>query len=268
MNIFKRARLLYVLNRHGIRHRLWEASTRRLPLLQGMTTVEKTRLRELSTLFLHEKNICGVQGLQLTKDMRVMIAAQACLPILDLGLALLSGWRDVIVYPAVFRVARDETDAFGIVHHDVRLLSGESWTRGPLILSWHTLEQDMRSEHPGHNVIVHEIAHKLDCLNGSANGMPPLHASMPTTQWTDAFSKAFEQLNRQLSHHQHTCIDPYAATSPAECFAVFSEYFFCAPELLMAHYAAVYRQLKLYYRQDPLRRLTTRSESAESSSHA
>ena len=253
MNIFKRARVIYLLHRHAINHELWEAVSKKLALLRGLTAVEKAHLRELSTLFLHEKNIYGVQGLQLTDKMRVMIAAQACLPVLSLGIALFNGWRDVIVYPDAFRVSRDEMDEFGIVHRGERILSGESWSRGPLILSWQDIESDMQRQQQGHNVIVHEIAHKLDNLNGSANGMPPLHVTMQTTQWTAAFSNAYQQLNLQLEHHRLVCINPYAATSPAEFFAVFSEYFFCAPEILKAHFTEVYRQLELYYRQDPLR---------------
>lgn len=225
-------------------------------ILQGMTAVEKASLRELSTLFLYEKNIYGVQGFHLTENMRVSIAVQACLPVLGLGLSLFNGWRDVIVYPEAFQVSRDETDEFGIVHHDQRLLSGEAWSRGPVIFSWQDIEQGMYRWQQGHNVVVHEIAHKLDTLNGSANGMPPLHYSMHPEQWAIAFSAAYEQLNQRLQEHHGVCVDPYAATSPAEFFAVFSEYFFCAPDILHMHFGDVFQLLKLYYRQDPLSRRT------------
>ena len=263
MNIFKRARISYILRRHAIGHSLWESVIKKLPLLQGMDAVEKVRLRELSTLFLHEKNLYGVKELQLTKEMRVIIAAQACLPILGLGIALLSGWSDVIVYPDVFRVNRDEMDEFGIVHHGERILSGESWSRGPVIVSWQEIERDRQRWKQGHNVIVHEIAHKLDMLNGRANGMPPLHSTMQTEQWTIAFSKAYQQLNLEVQHHLPSCMNPYAAISPAEFFAVFSEYFFCAPQVLKAHFAEVYRQLSLYYRQDPWDRINATNSLAD-----
>lgn len=263
MNIFKRARVIYILHRHGIKHDLWQTVSDKLRILQGMTAVEMAHLRELVTLFLHEKNIYGVQGWHITEEMRVIIATQACLPILSLGIGLLSGWSDVIVYPDAFQVSRDERDEFGIVHHEQRLLSGEAWSRGPVIFSWKDIEQDMHRWQQGHNVIVHEIAHKLDTLNGSANGMPPLHYAMHTEQWTAAFSATYERLNQRLRHHHGVCVDPYAVTSPAEFFAVFSEYFFCAPDILQAHFEDVFQLLKLYYRQDPLARSSARDVMTE-----
>jgi len=254
MNIFKRARVIYILHRHAIKRNLWESVRDKLMVLQSMTSVEMAHLRELATLFLHDKNIYGVQGFHLSDEMRVIIATQACLPVLSLGIGLLSGWSDVIVYPNAFQVSRDERDEFGIVHHDQRLLSGEAWSRGPVIFSWQDIEQDLQRWQRGHNVIFHEIAHKLDTLNGSANGMPPLHYAMHSEQWTAAFSEAYEQLNQHLKYHHGVFVDPYAATSPAEFFAVFSEYFFCAPDVLQTNFENVFQLLKLYYRQDPLTR--------------
>jgi len=248
MNFFKHTRTLYILHRYAIRYELWMHVSENLPVLKYLTAVKKAHLRELSTLFLYEKNIYAVQGLQLTEEMRLIIAAQACLPIVNLGIGLLHGWRDVIVYPDAFQVNRDVPDEYGIMHHEQRLLSGESWSSGPIILSWHDIELDRERGQQGSNVIVHEIAHKLDALNGRVNGMPPLHYGMQSTLWTAAFSQAYKQLNQQLEDHKRPCINPYAATSPAEFFAVFSEYFFCAPEVLNTHFKDVYRQLQLYYR--------------------
>jgi Mlc titration factor MtfA (ptsG expression regulator) len=255
MNFFKRARVIYILHRHAIKHDLWEKVSKKLPLLLGMTAVEKAHLRELSTLFLYKKNIFGVQGFHITDEVRVIIATQACLPILDLGLELFNAWSDVIVYPEAFQISRDERDEFGIVHHEKHLLSGESWLRGPIILSWQDIELDMQRWQQGHNVVIHEIAHKLDSLNGSANGMPPLHFSMHPEQWATAFNEAYQLLNQRLERDHRVCINPYAATSPAEFFAVFSEYFFCAPEILKTHFTDIYQLLQLYYRQDPLSRM-------------
>ena len=253
MNIFKRAWIRYILKRYAIKNDLWVSVTEDLRLLQRMSLEEKARLRELSTLFLHQKTIIGVE-IQVTEEMRIIVAAQACLPILNLGIELLAGWSDIIIYPDAFRVSRDEMDEYGIVHHNERILSGEAWSRGPVILSWDDVEQDLQALHPGNNVIIHEIAHKLDMINGQANGMPPLHVGMPIAQWTAALSAAYERLNQRLEHHHRVCVNPYAATSPAEFFAVFSEYFFCAPDILHTHFANVYEQLRLYYRQDPVSR--------------
>lgn len=254
MNFFRRARTIYLLHRYAIKHDVWEAVTDKLLIIRGMTAVEKAHLRELSTLFLCDKNIYGAQGFLVTAEMGVTIAVQACLPVLALGLSLLDGWSDIIIYADAFRVNRDETDEFGIVHHGEKVLSGEAWSRGPVILSWHDIESGSKNGQ-GSNVVVHEIAHKLDGLNGRTNGMPPLHYSMKITHWTAAFSQAYQCLNQRIEHHHPTIINSYAATSPAECFAVFSEYFFSAPDLLEKCFSDVYQQLKLYYRQDPLTRL-------------
>ncbi|HEY8158642.1 MAG TPA: M90 family metallopeptidase [Methylobacter sp.] len=255
MNIFKRARTRYILHRHAIGHDLWSGAVEKLPLLQGMTAVEKAHLRELSTLFLYEKKFFGAQAFVLTDAMCLTIAIQACLPVLGLGIGCLSGWTEIIVYPEAFRISRDETDEAGVVHHQEQALTGESWSRGPLILSWDEVERDRQDSQSGRNVVIHEIAHKLDTLNGSANGYPPLHYQMDVTRWTASLSTAYQSLVRQVDHRHLTCINPYAATNPAEFFAVISEYFFCAPETLHTHFADVYQQLKLYYRQDPLRRV-------------
>jgi Mlc titration factor MtfA (ptsG expression regulator) len=166
-------------------------------------------------------------------------------------LDLLSAWTDIVIYPTAFFVNRDEVDEYGVAHPQERLLSGEAWSRGPVILSWSDIEQDIRECHHGHNVIIHEIAHKLDMLDGSSNGMPPLHFKMPIPEWTAALSEAYRTLQQHVQHHERTCVNPYAASSPAEFFAVFSEYFFTAPDVLNTHFPLVYRQLAQYYRQEP-----------------
>ncbi|AEG02575.1 M90 family metallopeptidase [Methylomonas methanica] len=250
MNFIKRAQTRYILHRYAIQHNVWHAVTDRLEILHGLTAVEKAHLRELSTLFLHQKTIMGVD-VPITDEMRVTIAVQACLPILHLGLTLLSGWSDIVVYPTAFHVTRDEIDSCGVVHHQKRVLSGEAWSRGPVIVSWADVEQDIRQSHLGHNVIIHEIAHKLDMLDGSSNGIPPLHFKMPIPEWTTAFSDAYAAIRHKL---ERASINPYAATSPAEFFAVSSEYFFSAPDVLHTHFPLVYQQLQQYYRQDPLSR--------------
>jgi len=254
MNIFKRVRVLYILHRHAVAHELWQDVEENLALLQGMSAVEKAHLRELSTLFLYEKNFVGAQGFELDTTICLTIAALACLPVLKLGFNCLSGWTDVIVYPGAFRISRDAADEAGVVHHQDQVLVGESWSRGPLIVSWPEVERDILKNGSGRNVVIHEIAHKLDVLNGRTNGYPPLHTGMSVPQWTAVMTDAYQHLLTRLEHHHHPCIDAYAATSPAEFFAVISEYFFCSPDILKTHFADVYQQLRLYYRQDPLLR--------------
>jgi Mlc titration factor MtfA (ptsG expression regulator) len=254
MNWLKRARLHRILRNHPIPLLFWREAIRGCAPLQSLSAVEKARLRTLATVFLYEKTFSGAQGLVLTDGMCTLIAALACLPVLGLGFGCLAGWREVIVYPAAFRVRHEETDEAGVVHDRELHLSGESWSHGPLILSWDEIEQDLGEPEAGLNVVIHEIAHKLDMLNGPADGYPPLHYRMPVAAWSAAFSAAYEQFVRRVDHGYRTLIDPYAADSPAEFFAVVSEYFFCAPDILQAEFAAVYEQLTLYYRQNPLLR--------------
>ena len=220
-----------------------------------LTQQEQHCLRKLTSLFLHEKAFSGAGGLQVDKSMQVIIAAQACLLILNLDLDYFDGWSEIIVYPDTFVVTREEYDASGLVHETRRTLGGEAWGRGPVILSWEDARPGAHPHGSASNVILHEFAHKLDMLNGAANGMPPLHAGMVRENWTAALSQAYGSLYHQVERHHHTAIDPYAAENPAEFFAVLSEVFFEDPSHLHHLYPEVYRQLSLFYRQDPEQRM-------------
>ena len=250
----RRYRTLQTLRHHGLPDHLWRRLRKQLYLLHGLSTQDAVRLRELTTLLLHEKAIHGVQGLQMNLEMRAVIASQACLMILELDYSSFKGWNELIVYPGAFKVERTVTDEFGITHQQTSPLSGESWQRGPLILSWDDVTRDSYQRHPGSHVIIHEFAHKLDALNGRVNGMPPLHPNMPVEKWSRTLSSAYDHLQQQLRKGKSS-INPYAATNPAEFFAVLSEYFFTAPGVLKKHCTEVYTQLGAYYRQDPAERL-------------
>jgi len=247
-------RVRYTLSHYPIPLHVWDDLLHRAAIFHGLSAVERAHLRELATLFLHRKTLNGVQGLVISTEMAVAVAAQACLPILKLGLDYYDGWVEVVVYPAAFRVTRERTDTTGLVSQEVQALSGESWLQGPVIFAWEEDARDLAQARSGRNVIIHELAHKLDMLNGSANGLPPLHSDMVRRQWTTAFSDAFDHLQQQLSRQHHPAINPYAATAPAEFFAVASEYFFTDPHTLRHHYPAVYDQLALFYRQNPASR--------------
>ena len=249
----QRLALAHRLQRHGIDDALWHGVTRHLPLLDRYGAVEKARLRVLTTRFLQRKSFTGAHGFEITPQMAVVIAAQACVPILELDIGLYDGWHSVIVYPDAFIVAHEVEDEFGLVHEESRVLGGEAWSEGPVILAWDDVERDSFQPHPGHHVVIHEFTHKLDMGNGRANGMPPLPLEMSVEAWTRAFREAFDRLDRRL-RRGHADIDPYAATEPGEFFAVCCEYFFTAPEVLWRHYPRVYRQLRCYFQQDPLAR--------------
>ncbi|RLA45925.1 MAG: hypothetical protein DRR06_06115 [Gammaproteobacteria bacterium] len=256
-NIIKwleRQRIRYTLRHHAIPWQPWSDLMHSASVFEGLSAVDKAHLRELTTLFLHRKTLSGVKGLNVSTEMAVAIAAQACLLILKLGLDYYDGWLEIVIYPGAFRPTRDTTDSAGIVSHQEQTFSGESWSRGPVILSWDDIATELASNHPGHNVVVHEFAHKLDMLNGSANGMPPLHPDMVREKWTKSFSQAFDHLQEQLAHHHRPAINAYGATAPAEFFAVVSEYFFTDPQTLAHLSPSVYKQLVLFYRQDPVSR--------------
>ena len=247
--VLQRWRMRRVLKRHPIPHHIWHGVSRRLPILKGLDPVQMAHLRELTTWFLDRKSFTGAHGLEVTLSMKVTVAAQACLLILHLGAEYYDGWVEVILYPGAFRVYHASTDAIGLVHDEVSALSGEAWLSGPLILSWDDVAGSSYCSKPGHNVVVHEFAHKLDGLNGVANGMPPLRRGMSRKSWAETWSAAYDKLRRQLEAGEPGFIDAYAATSPAEFFAVASEYFFTAPEILQSASPGVYRQLTVFYRQ-------------------
>ncbi|HHH38974.1 MAG TPA: zinc-dependent peptidase [Sedimenticola sp.] len=259
MRRFQRYQTLKVLRQYPIPDADWRRVSDRLPLLAPLTAGERAELRTLATLFIHAKQFTGVQGMEITPEVRIAVAAQACLEILELGLDAFSGWVEIVVYPGAFRTRHQQQDAAGLVSSEERVLSGEAWDRGPVILSWDDVSRDSFDPQPGRNVVIHEFAHKLDLLNGRANGMPPLHPEMPVEAWSTALGQAYERLQRQLAHGQHTLINPYAASNPGEFFAVICEYFFTAPNLLQQESPMVYAQLKRYFRQDPLARLMAES---------
>jgi len=240
-----------ILRRNPIPHHIWRGATRKIAVLRGLDAVQMAHLRELTTWFLHSKSINGVKGLNVTLPMRVTVAVQACLLILNLDIDSFDNWVEVVIYPGAFRVEHEQTDAFGLAHHDANVLSGEAWLRGPVILSWDDVERDTYHPQPGRNVVLHEFAHKLDGLNGVANGLPPLRRGMSRKRWAEDFSAAYDALCLQVAEGNSACINPYAATSPAEFFAVACEYFFTEPDLLKDCYPSVHRQLELFYRHAP-----------------
>src|SRR5262249_44974135 len=156
--------------------------------------------------------------------MRVTIAAQACLPVLNLGLDLYRGWYTVILYPGAFVAHRETPDEDGIVHTGFEELDGESAQDGPVVLSWD--EAQPLPEHEPYNVVIHECAHKLDELTGAPNGLPPLHADMNVAEWSRVMNAAYDDFNDRLNRDVELPFDDYAASDPAEFFAVVSELFF------------------------------------------
>ena len=239
-----------LLAHHRIDEALWRSVTQPMAFLRGLSREDTQRLRAFALLLLVEKQFSGARGLELDDAMRLAIAVQAGLPVLQLGLDRYDDWSEIVVYPGDFKVRIRETDDEGVVHEFDDERAGESWQGGPVVLSW-----DAAVNAPGMNVVIHEFAHKLDMANGDADGMPPLHAGMDRQAWTEAFRIAYEGFCDAVDRDKETWLDPYAAESPGEFFAVVSEAFFAAPNETRRRYPDVYEQLKRYYRQDPAGRL-------------
>ncbi len=244
-----------VLERHAIAPALWDDVVDRLPILDRLDTDEIARLRELATLFLHQKAVVGAHELRIDDTMRIAVAAQACLPILNLGLDYYRGWFTVILYPGAFVAHREFHDDSGIVHTGFEELDGESAEGGPVVLSWQEAQPAVRADaacEEIYNVVVHEFAHKLDELTGTPNGLPPLHSDMSIAAWSAAMTQAYTAFNDALERGDTPPFDDYAGSDPAEFFAVLSELFFAAPDVLVEPYPDVYAQLRAFYRQDPI----------------
>jgi len=264
---------------------LWQDTLATLPFLAALADDEQQRLRRLCEAFLGEKEFTTAGGLELTDAICVSIAAQGCLPILNLGLGAYSGWVGIVVYPDEFVIPRRIEDDFGVVHEYDEVASGEAWEGGPLLISW----RDAQMAGDGYNVVIHEFAHKLDMQNGPADGVPPLPRGISRADWEDTLLKAWEDFcaevdaaeedyERSLGAGEHASdatsettsndeageadddfalpsgLDPYGAESPAEFFAVMSEAFFETPALLDARFPELYRLFTTFYRQNPLTR--------------
>jgi Mlc titration factor MtfA (ptsG expression regulator) len=229
----------------------WQRAEAELPFLGHLATADRQRLREMAREFIATKEWSGAHGLELTPAMQLAIALQACLPVLNLGLDRYAGWVGIVVYPGDFVIPRQIVDADGVMHEYDDPVLGEAWEGGPVLVSWF----DDAAELGGVNVVIHEFAHKLDMTNGEVDGMPALPEGMSRREWVAAFAPAFEDFAGRVAEAdqrgEDTELDPYAAESPGEFFAVMSEAFFETPELLRQTYPEVFDQLRRYFRQDP-----------------
>jgi Mlc titration factor MtfA (ptsG expression regulator) len=236
--------------RDDISDALWSRTLRTSPHARSLSEPDRIRLRELANRLLREKSFSGAAGLVVTNAMRTRIALHACLPILNLGLDYYADWSSIVIYPGDFRVHDEYTDEHGIVHREIMDLCGQSLSHGPMVLSWEAIRaEDGTSD--DHDLVIHECAHKLDVLNGDANGFPPMHPDMDGREWARDFQAAYDRLCAALKSGDDNSIDPYASEDPAEFFAVASETFFTAPGLIRKKFPAVYSQLQRFYRQDP-----------------
>ena len=239
-----------VLESAAIPDALWQEAVAALPFLAIYTAAELERLRAKVVLFLDAKSIVGARGHEVTPLQRVIIAVQACVLVLNLDLALFDGWESVVVYPGEFVPGWEWEDEAGVVHTNDEPMAGEAMHRGPVVLSWPDVAASADWEATGMNLVIHEFAHKIDMVSGDANGCPPLPAGMSAREWRQTLVAAYDDFCARQDRGEDTEIDPYAAESPAEFFAVLSEVFFADPLLLQQDYPAVYAQFARFYRQD------------------
>lgn len=226
-----------------------------IPVLAGFNENEQLRLIRLAERFLQQKRLVALQGFELDELKSARVALLFCLPVLELGIEWLDGFHEVLIYPAPFVVDDEWEDDIGLVHNQRSVQSGQSWQQGPIILNWLDIHDSF--DVSGFNLIVHEVAHKLDMRNGDrASGIPfiPLRK---VAGWEHDLHAAMNNIQDEIDlvGENATSIDAYAATDPAECFAVLSEYFFSAPQLFAPRFPLLWQRFCQFYGQDPLKRL-------------
>jgi len=222
-----------------------------IPLYNHLPSALREQLQGHIQVLLAEKDFHGAGGLVVTDAMRLIVAAQAALLLLNRPSDYYPNLYSIVLYPAAFVVNREHWDAAGLHHRERQVLSGESWGTGQLVLSWDdTLSGGMNSG-DGYNVVLHEFAHQLDLGSGTMNGTPQLDSRAQRHAWAAAFTPAFTELRARVEAGEDTWLDPYAASEPAEFFAVLTEAFFELPRELLREYPALYACLRAYYRVDP-----------------
>jgi len=248
---WRRRRDARMLVQRAIPEDLWRLTLSRFPFLLHRPVDDLQRLRDLSTLFLADKEFAGMQGLEVDDGMAVAIAAQACLPILRLGLSQYDAFKGIVVHPDVVVARREVMDEDGVVHHYDEELSGEAMEGGPVMLSWRDVADAGDSAAWGYNVVIHEFAHVLDMRDGAPDGVPLLPDRAARERWLAVLEPQWQDFCARVDDGEDTLIDPYGAEAIDEFFAVASEVFFVNASALRAEHPQLYELLAGYYRQDP-----------------
>jgi Mlc titration factor MtfA (ptsG expression regulator) len=247
----KRWREARTLERRAIPDPLWRLTLARFPFLARRSEADIAQLRAMATLFLAAKEFTGAHGLQVDDAMAVAIAAQACLPVLRLGLGWYDGFVGIVVHADAVVAQREFIDDAGVVHGFEEELTGEAMQGGPVMLSWVDVSDAGESAEVGYNVVIHEFAHVLDMRDGTADGVPPLPDRAARDAWVRVLSAEYAAFRDRVDAEEDTLLDPYAAEAPEEFFAVACEVFFVAPRDLLAEHARMYALLREFFRQDP-----------------
>jgi Mlc titration factor MtfA (ptsG expression regulator) len=223
----------------------------RLPYYFILPATDRQELLDHIHIFLAEKSFIGCGGVIITDEMRVVIAAQACILLLHRTTDYFHELGTILVYPHPYIAETHRRLPGGIVEDGIQARVGESWQHGSVILAWDNVLAGARDIHDAQNVVLHEFAHQLDEESGSANGAPPLQLKSQYTTWARVLTEEFNQLNQDARAHRKSTMDKYGATNPAEFFAVATETFFEKPVQLKSKHPSLYEELKLFYQQDP-----------------
>jgi len=230
----------------------WDAIlAKNVPYFARLSPEDQEEIRDLVQIFLDEKEFEGCGGLDVDDEIRVTIAAQACILLLHRENDIYPDLETILVYPHAYLDTRPRTLEGGIVVEDGETRLGESWTRGVVVLAWDAVLGGARDMHDGHNVVLHEFAHQLDSETGAADGAPVLVNRSAYGPWARVLGAAYEGLLEDAAHGERTVIDTYGAKNPAEFFAVVTETFFERPRALRARHPELYEQMRSFYRQDP-----------------
>jgi MtfA peptidase len=229
-----------------------EILNRRVPYFRLLPADLQIQLKKHIQVFVAEKQFTGCDGLAITDEVRVTIAAQACLLILNRWTDYFPNLRQILVYPGAFIVERLRAEPSGILQEQRQVLSGESWSQGQVVLSWEDAIEGAAVVDDGRNVVIHEFAHQLDQEKGYANGAPPLLRRGRLQRWSQVLGEEFGKLQQQAAFGQPSLFSHYGATDPAEFFAVISEVFFEQPQRMASEHPALYGELRNLYRVDPL----------------
>jgi MtfA peptidase len=249
--------LLIKWQRNNIKRRLfpalWKAIIENnIPIYNYLSPHERRRLQGHIQVFLASKQFIGCQGLQVTEEIKVIIAAVACLLLLNERGMYFPRLRSILVYPSAYLV-NEKTSAGNYVVEERRVARlGESWTTDQVVLSWEQVKRDTENWQDGHNVVLHEFAHQLDQEDGKAEGVPILQRNSDYPIWMEVMTSAYQQLCDDVSRGVPTVINSYGATNPAEFFAVATETFFEKPRHLRHLHPALYEQLQRYYQLYPI----------------
>jgi len=222
-----------------------------IPSFQALPAKDRRELLKDILIFLAEKNFEGCGGLSLTDEIRVTIAAQACLLLLHRKNDDYPRLQSILVYPRAYRVDGKKVSSGGFIREGPEIRAGESWSSGAVVLSWDDVKKSASDLRDGHNVVLHEFAHQLDQEDGAADGIPVLGERSRYTAWARVLGREYRELVSEIEKGHRTDIDPYGALSPAEFFAVVTECFFEKPAALRRRHPELYQELRLFYRQDP-----------------